>query len=154
MGIINKIDLGNDGDADSQRPRRRAFTLAEVVVASGLLAIVTSGLFGAITLANHMIYSARLRNEAQMLVVDKMWDTFHMNYDDLLDFASSTVVETEAVPSYSMLHSLGGTLRTWVLNYGDYVYLFVRADWVQPGFRGGSSSEFEYNSMYRYRSTR
>ena len=125
--------------------------MAEVVVASGILAVVASGLFGTVIMARHMIGTAQLHNEAQMIVMDKIWEVFQQDYNDLLNYDNP---DTEAVSSDSLLHPYGGTLRSWALNYGDYIYIFVRVDWNQPMLRNGSTAVHESAAMYRFRSQR
>lgn len=120
---------------------RHSFTLVELVVASILLALLASGIYGAVGMSTWMVFCARNHLEAQSLAVDRCWIAYRNEYSDLL----IAPVKTEAVPDTHVLKGMGGTIRTAVAPYSDHVDLIVRVDWVENG-----KAAFESFSVSRY----
>jgi len=123
-------------------PVRHSFTLVELVVASMLLVLLASGIYGAVSMSTWMVVCARNHLEAQSLAVDRCWIAYRTEYSDLL---IAPAIKTEAVPDAHLLKALGGTLRTAVAAYSDHVDLSVRVDWVEKG-----QSASESFSVSRY----
>jgi len=130
---------------------RRRFTLAEVVVATGLLALTTSGVYSGIIVCLKMIASARYHQEAQTVAVDRAWLLLHEGYEDLVNYESPGV---EIVPASSPLNELGGTFRCAVLNHSDHCEIIVRVDWNEKTAGGVLKSPYVTASVRRYNTIR
>lgn len=109
---------------------RRFFTLVEVLVASGLLVLMASGIYASITIASRMVYDARQRLEAQGLACDRCWIAYRDTYDNNLSYPAVT---TTAVPMGHSLFPFGGTVRRGITVYTDHVTIEVRVDWTENG---------------------
>jgi len=123
------------------------FTLMEVLMASFVLAILSAGIFGSFLVARHLIKSSRLHQEAQMLAFDKAWQVYHQNYNQLVNYG----IVTQAVPNNSILFSSGGTIRSAVLNQGNFCTVMVRVDWNYTTISGTQEIPNETVTIRRYR---
>jgi len=152
--------------------RSSAFTLVEVMVAFGVMALVAVGIFGSVSLSQRMLRQSRSHLEAEGIVMDNLWLVTNSNsFDNLLAMANSATPTTTVslastnglIPDYSdsFLANYGGTLRTAVTIQTDtatsskYVNVWVRLDWVNRAVLGGKQrAESESLSMNRYQTDR
>ena len=150
LGCLRRLLFG----LPSVRRRRQAgFTLAEVVVASGILAILASGVYGAMLMSQHMIASAVHHQEAKALAFDQAWTLFNADYEKgLRNYPAEGTVEP--VPHESPLFPLGGVVRTWVINLGDFCIIVVRVDWNYRTLGGNNELPFEWAWIERYDTVR
>ena len=131
--------------------RRRAFTLVEVMVAVGILALVSIGIYGTINVAQRSLRQTRCHAEAEMIAMDKLWFTSNNStYAQLQGWTTTT----ETVASSSFLFKYGGTIRTSATQNVDadglpYVQLTARVDWKMT-----NTGEFESMFVDHYPVTR
>ena len=152
--------------------RSRTFTLAEVMVAFGVMALVSVGIFGSVSIAQRILRQSRAHLEAEAIAMDSLWLVTNSNsFDNLLAIANSATPTTTVslastsglIPDYSssFLTSYGGTLRTAVTIQTDtatsskYVNVWTRVDWVNSrSLSGNRQAESESLSMNRYQTER
>jgi len=129
------------------RLRRRYFTLAEVVIAAGILALASVGVFGSIIMAQFLFENAREHLEGEGIAMDAAWEYFNKDYETLL--AQENVV-TQSVPENSLLYPLGGTLRVAVLQYSEHCEIQARVDWSGRTITHRPAPSHEQLTVLRY----
>ena len=152
--------------------RFHAFTLVETMVAFLVMALVSIGIFGSVSVAQRLLRQSRAHLEAEAIAMDNLWLVTNSNsFDNLLAIANSATPTTTAslastlgsIPDYStsFLTKYGGTLRTAVVIQTDtatsskYVTVYTKVDWVNSrSLSGTKKGEYEFMSMNRYQTER
>lgn len=144
------IKAGSDRPAG--RRRRRFFTLAEVIIAGAILALVATGVFTSVLMAQFLISNAREHQAAESLAMDKVWEIFNLPYQQIENSPNPLAMQI-AVPQSSILYNWGGTIRTAVTKQADYCEIMVRVDWNGRTITHQASPSFELLTVDRYRDT-
>jgi len=121
-------------------------------VAGAILALVATGVFTSVLLAQFLISNAREHQAAESLAMDKAWEIFNLPYHQIENSPNPLAMQI-AVPESSILYNLGGTIRTIVLKQTDYCEIQVRVDWNGRTITHKPSPSYETLSVLRYRDT-
>ena len=149
------------GSGQWRNCRRRAFTLAEVMVATGVMAIASAGIYGSIVASKRMLIAARFHNEAMSVAMDQAmyianaypYSTSDPSTPSLLNWptiaANTTPPTRYAIPHAvsPLLFSRGGTVDAGVTIFSDHVRITVRVYWVDR--TQGGVSEDVYVDRYQ-----
>jgi len=139
-------------DRPAGRRRRRFFTLAEVIIASAILALVATSVFTSVLMAEFLVSNAREHQTAETLAMDKLWQIFNLPYQQLENSPNPLAMQI-AVPQSSILYNWGGTIRTAVTKHADSCEIQVRVDWNGRTITHRASPSFEMLTVDRYRDT-
>ncbi len=150
------MNLGPSSDASlplrARGREKRFFTLAEVIVAGAILALIATGVFTSVLLAQLLISNAREHQVAESLAMDKAWEIFNLPYHQIENSPNPLAMQV-SVPESSLLYNLGGTIRTAVIKYSNYCEIQVRVDWNGRTITHKPSPSYEALSVLRYRDT-
>jgi prepilin-type N-terminal cleavage/methylation domain-containing protein len=132
--------------------KSKGFTLTEVMVAAAIVALMLGAVYTSLLFARGVVQNTHCHMEAEQLAMDQLWNVYNaLSFEEITDFYSSSANPTIAeVPSSSMLHNLGGTIRTAVISDTDHFRIIVRVDWNKSGFfrRAGTANETHWIDRY------
>lgn len=127
-------------------PRAAGFTLVEVCIAMGVIAIAAVGIAPLLTVAARAIQTARLDTSAAVLASQKLeqlralrW-TVASDGSSVSDCATNLAAEPAAGGGRGLCASAANTLETNTAGYVDY--LNARGEWVGTGSSPPSSARF------------
>jgi len=115
--------------------KKNNFTIVETVVASIILTLVATGIFGTIHSANQMLQASRMHREAMSLASDATWSTFNKPLSTLAELAKLNP-QVSSVPSDNILANKTGVIRIAVTTPKIHYYrIRTQVFWVSNGKR-------------------
>ena len=134
--------------------KKHYFSLVETMVASFLLVLISSGIYGSIYSANRMAVTAKNHQAALTLASDELWATFNMDLTELSSLWSqsqSSAIQKD-IPTDHLLGKkelYNGVVETFIIDNVDHFDITVRVSWIHYG----KSVSQEY-SIKRYKTDR
>ena len=111
---------------------KNGFTLVEVIVASGLLAITAGAIFSTLSWGRIIIFQNRCHQEAEQIAFDELWNVFNMHWEELKSYEANPNLQ-DVYPG-TLLSDYNGTIGTAVFDNGTYYTIEVQVDWENFGF--------------------
>jgi len=133
---------------------KNGFTLVEVIVASGLLAITAGAIFSTLSWGRIIIFQNRCHQEAEQVAFDTVWSTFNMRWEELRSFSVLLAPTVVNVHSNTLLAGYNGEIATAIYDNGDFFEIEVEVAWDSSGGAFGLTNTVETLRIRRYESDR